>query len=63
MISLLTNLTKAVVAVAATPIVVIVDILTLISNVNDPYNGPFHRTKYMFDAAGEAMKEAVSTKK
>lgn len=60
MLGLLTNLTKAAVAVVATPVALVADVLTLPASSMDPYRGPFERTARTLKQAGDAFDEAVT---
>lgn len=53
------NLFKAAIAVAATPVALVVDIVTLPASAEHPTRGAFDRTAAMLDAAGENVKQAV----
>lgn len=44
MLRTLTNLTKAVAAVVATPVAILADVVTLPASSWDPHRGPFDRT-------------------
>lgn len=55
----LTNLTKSAVALAAAPVVLVADIVTLPASSMDPHRGPFDRTADMLDKAGRALDAAV----
>lgn len=57
--NLLTNLVKAAVSVALTPVAAVADVLTLPASSLDPYRGPFDRTAAMLKNAGECAVEAV----
>ncbi len=59
MISLLTNLTKAAVAVAVTPVAVVADILTLPASAEKINGGPFDKTAATINMATDAFKRAV----
>lgn len=59
MFKMLGNLTKAVVAVAVSPIDAVVDIVTLPASALDPEAGPFDRTAKRLNQAGEAFDEAL----
>jgi hypothetical protein len=59
MFSLIGNLTKALVSVALTPASVIADVLTLPASAEDPKRGPFDRTEYLLNNAGECVKKAI----
>ena len=63
MFEILSNLTKAAVSVAAAPIALVADVVTLPASAEDPHRGPFDRTSACFDAAGEAFKAAVAPDK
>lgn len=63
MFGVLTNLAKAAVAVAATPVALAADIVTLPASASSIHGGPFDRTASMLTAAGECVKEAVDTSK
>lgn len=56
--NLLTNVTKAAVAVAASPVALVVDVVTLPASAIDG-DDAFGRTGRMLGAASDAMKEAV----
>jgi hypothetical protein len=55
----LINLTKAAVAVVATPVALVADVLTLPASSMDPYRGPFDRTGRMLNRVGECIDEAT----
>lgn len=59
MFSMLTNLTKAAVAVVVTPVAVIADVVTLPASADDFNAGPFDKTAACLKAAGKAFNEAV----
>ena len=59
---MLGNLIKAAVAVAAAPVALVVDIVTLPASAEHPTRGAFDRTTAMLDAAGDNMKQAVKNK-
>lgn len=60
MFKLLTNLTKATVAVAVSPIAVVADIVAIPVTACDPrYGHPFNLTDKCLKQAGEAFSEAV----
>lgn len=56
---MLTNLLKAAVALAVTPVAVVADVLTLPASAEHPTRGAFDRTGQMLKAVGDNMKEAV----
>lgn len=56
---MLGNLLKAAVAVVASPVALVVDIVTLPASAERPTRGAFDRTAAMLDAAGENMKQAI----
>ena len=58
MFSILTNLTKSAVAVVATPVALVADVLTLPSSAMDGRDA-FGKTGQMLDAAGKAITEAT----
>ena len=53
------NLLKAVVAVAAAPVALVVDFVTLPASADNPTRSAFDRTAAMLDAAGDNIKKAV----
>jgi hypothetical protein len=55
----LTNVVKAGVAVAVSPIALAADIVTLPGSACDPNAGPFDRTGKMLNAAGRCITEAI----
>jgi hypothetical protein len=57
---LLTNLAKAAVAAALTPVAVVADVLTLPASSLDPHRGPFDRTEHMVAACGKCITEAIT---
>jgi hypothetical protein len=59
MFNILSSLTKAAVAVVATPVALAVDVLTLPASSMDPHRGPFDRTEEMLDAVGKNISAAV----
>ena len=59
MFKLLSNLTKAAVAVAVTPVTATVDFLTLPDSACDPNKGMFDRTAKKLQQAADALDEAV----
>lgn len=63
MFNLLTNLVKAAVAVAASPVAATVDLVTLPASSLDPQRGPFDRTADLLKTAGECIDEAVKPTK
>lgn len=63
MFNVLTNLTKAAIAVAATPLAVTADVLTLPASSFDPHRGAFDRTAKLLDAAGDCFNEAIKPTK
>ncbi|MFA5897814.1 MAG: hypothetical protein WC829_01745 [Hyphomicrobium sp.] len=54
------NLLKAAVAVAVTPVALVVDFVTLPASADDPSRGPFDRTAKMLEAVGENVTEAIA---
>jgi hypothetical protein len=63
MFSMLKNLTKAVVAVAVTPVDAVVDVLTLPASSLDPHRGPFDHTAKRLQQAGDALDAAIKPEK
>lgn len=59
MFNVLTNLTKAAVAVAVTPVALVADIVTLPASAEDPRRGPFDNTAGTLGAALDNLKEAI----
>lgn len=59
MFGILGNLTKAVVAVALTPVALAVDIVTLPASAERGENHPFGRTGDLLNAAGKNISKAV----
>jgi len=59
MFSMLTNLTKAAVAVAVAPVALVVDIVTLPDSASSYNKGPFDRTAKVLGAAGDAVSKAI----
>lgn len=58
MFGMLTNLTKAALAVAVSPVALAVDIVTLPASAGSN-NGPFDRTTAVLGAAGDAVTKAI----
>ncbi len=58
MFGMLTNLTKAVVAVAVAPVDAVVDVITLPASASDG-TGPFDRTAKRLSQAADAMDAAL----
>jgi hypothetical protein len=63
MFGMLKNLTKAVVAVAITPVDAVVDVLTIPESSCDPHRGTFDRTAKRLQQASDALDEAVKPEK
>jgi hypothetical protein len=59
MFSMLTNLTKAAVSVALTPVAVVVDVITLPVSAEHPTKGAFDNTSALLKNAGKQVSEAV----
>ena len=59
MFGILGNLTKAVVAVALTPVAVAVDIVTLPASAERGEDHPFGRTAALLDSAGKSVSKAI----
>lgn len=59
MFSMLSNLTKAAVAVVVTPVALVADVITLPASALDHRREAFGRTEAMLKAAGDATTEAV----
>jgi len=59
MFSMLSNIAKAAVAMAVSPVALVADILTLPDSASDPHRGPFERTGAMLKRAGECIEEAT----
>jgi hypothetical protein len=55
----LTNVVKAGVAVVASPVALVADIVTLPGSACDPNAGPFDRTSSVLNAAGRCIAEAI----
>lgn len=55
----ISNLAKAAVSVALTPVAFAVDIAKLPASALDPHKHPFEETKGMLSNAGDCVKEAV----
>lgn len=60
MFGTLTNLTKAAVAVAVSPVALAVDIVTLPASAESVNRGAFDRTAKCFKQAGKALDAAVA---
>lgn len=58
----LTNVAKAGIAVAVSPVALVADIVTLPASAYDNKD-PFHRTGRMFGAAAKCINEAVAPQK
>ena len=63
MFSMLSNLTKAAVAVTLSPVALAVDIVTLPDSASSFDRGPFDRTANLLGTAGECVKRAVKPEK
>lgn len=63
MFKLLSNLAKAAVAVAVTPVAAAVDFVTLPDSACDPSRGMFDRTTRKLQQAADALDEAVTPTK
>jgi len=63
MFGVLESLAKAAVATVATPVALVVDVVTLPDSAMDLNKGPFDRTGKMLDAIGENLSNAVEPKK
>ncbi len=63
MFKMLSNLAKAAVSVAVTPVTAAVDILTIPDSACDPHKGVFDRTAKKFQQAADAIDEAVKPEK
>lgn len=63
MLNLLSNLAKAAVAVAVTPVAIVADVLTLPESSCDPHRGAFDKTAKTLNQAAEAFNEAVKPAK
>lgn len=63
MLNILTNLTKAVIAVAVTPIAVVADIVMLPADAEDINRPAFSRTGGLLKAVGTAIDQAVKVEK
>ena len=61
MFGILGNLTKAVVAVALTPVAVVADVLTIGASADRGDDHPFGRTAKLLNAAGENVSKAVDS--
>lgn len=59
MFKMLSNLTKAAVAVVATPAAVVADIVTLPASSMDFRRGPFDKTAAMLKRVGDCVEEAT----
>lgn len=59
MFSMLSKLTKATVAVALSPVALVVEIVTLPASSCDYTRGPFDRTAKLLDSAGRNVVKAV----
>jgi hypothetical protein len=63
MFKMLSNLAKAAVSVAVTPVTAAVDILTIPDSACDPHKGVFDRTAKKLQQAADALDEAVKPEK
>jgi hypothetical protein len=63
MFNILTNLTKAAVAVVLTPVAVVADIVTLPASAEKRGAHPFGKTGALLKAAADAANEAVKPSK
>ncbi len=63
MFKMLSNLAKAAISVAVTPVTAAVDILTIPDSACDPHTGVFDRTAKKFQQAADAIDEAVKPEK
>jgi hypothetical protein len=61
MFGLLGNLTKAAVAVALTPIALVVDIVTLPASAYRGDDHPFGRIGHLLNAAGKSVNKALDS--
>jgi hypothetical protein len=61
MFGILRNLTKAAVAVALTPVALVVDILTLFASADHEDDHPFGRTGDLLNAAGKSVNKAIDS--
>lgn len=61
MFSTITNLAKAAVAAAVTPVALVADIATLPASADDWNAGPFDKTSACLKAAGKAVDDAIKT--
>lgn len=59
MFGILGNLTKAAVAVALTPVAVVMDVVTLPASAERGDDHPFQRTGDLLNAAGKNISKAV----
>lgn len=55
----ISNLAKAAVSVALTPVALAVDIVKLPATTLDPHKRPFEETEGMLGNAGDCVKEAI----
>lgn len=60
---MLFNIAKALVAVAVSPVALVVDIVTLPASSCDYNRGPFDRTAKVLDAAGKNISDAITPNK
>lgn len=60
MFGMLENLTKAAIAVAVTPVALVVDVVTLPASA-EPGREPFERTGNLLKSAGENISKAVDS--
>ena len=56
MFGILNSVLKTAVAVVATPVALVADIVTLPASADDPQRGPFDRTESMLDDAWDNLK-------
>jgi hypothetical protein len=63
MFSMIGNLAKAAVAVALTPVALMVDVVTLPLSAMDLHAGPFDRTKVLLNSTGENVHKAIGQTK
>jgi hypothetical protein len=61
MFGILGNLTKAAVAMALTPVALVVDLVTLPASANRGDDHPFGRTGELLNAAGKNVSKAIDS--
>lgn len=62
MFGMISKLAKAAVAVAVTPVALVVDVVTMPASADRGDSHPFKRTGQLLEVAGKNVKEAVDVK-